>query len=169
MDSMVREGVRIIIYIILTGLFVIFAISFAPVLIGSANNKSAKNTKPEDIVRVSDIVANPIVYSNLNVDIKGHVASWVSKRAFALQNLSTQGLASDQILVIRKEEFKLPENTTTNELALGETPDIRVKGQVVQSFDVKTLEAQWGVTLAEDAFTNWQGKPAIILSSVEEL
>lgn len=137
------------------------------------------NTTPgvaikKEIISVNNIVTDPLVYDGLDVEVESKVADWVTKRVFTVG--SSGGFLSGggkRLIVVGRNNFKLPKDTTGTELGLGETVNVHLKGRV-RIMNKEELGILMGVDLEgtdiklDDGNTdNWREGSVLILQSVE--
>ena len=142
----------------------------------TSNNTVAVIT-PKPLVEVNDIVVDPIVYDELNVEVESQVIEWVTKKSFKVTTSGggVFGGGGKPLLVIGKKPFALPQNGSLNKLGLGEKVRIHIKGRVA-IINKDQLENDLGVdfkspefTLDNNNLTSWILGPVLLLDSVEKL
>lgn len=143
----------------------------------TTNSTSTKNTTPlvkKEIISVNNIVTDPLVYDGLDVEVESKVVDWVTKRVFTVG--SSGGFLSNsgkRLLVVGRDDFKLPKDTKGTELGLGETVSVHLKGRV-RIMNKEELGTLMGVDLEgtdiklDDGNTDsWREGSVLILQSVE--
>ncbi len=144
----------------------------------TTNTTSAKTTPAvkKEIISVTNIVTDPLVYDGLDVEVQSKVVDWVTKRVFTVG--SSGGFLSNggkRLIVVGRDNFKLPKDTTGTELGLGETVNVHLKGRV-RIMDKEELGTLMGVDLEgtdiklDDGNTDsWREGSVLILQSVERI
>ncbi len=145
----------------------------------NTTNTTAKLTPgvevKKEIISVNDIVTDPLVYDGLEVEVESRVVDWVTKRVFTVG--SSGGFLSSggkRLIVVGRDNFKLPKDTTGTELGLGETVSVHLKGRV-RIMNKEELGTLMGVDLEgtdiklDDGNTDsWREGSVLILQSVEK-
>ncbi|MEK9176238.1 MAG: hypothetical protein AAB520_02220 [Patescibacteria group bacterium] len=170
--STILAIVLVIFAVILTIIFVIRGISS---LGGNKNNQTAK-TEDRKIVAVTDIVNNPLVYQDLNVEVSAVISDWVTNRSFTFSvGGSTFGGPPKQLLIITRTPVPLPELVKDNELGLGEKVNVRVRGRAI-ILDRQELQNELEVDLDGTAIAldnnninKWEEGVVILADSIEKL
>lgn len=138
------------------------------------------NTTPgavakKEIISVTNIVTDPLVYDGLDVEVESRVTDWVTKRVFTVGTSGgfLSGGGGKRLIVVGRDNFKLPIDTTGTELGLGETVNVHLKGRV-RIMNKEELGILMGVDLEgtdiklDDGNTdNWREGSVLILQSVE--
>lgn len=153
----------IFILLLITGLVLLlfFLIRGLPFLDGP----DQRETQNRNLVDVEDIVEDPVVFTGLTVDVEGPVIDWVTKRAFVI--CGNEGfLAGNGLLVIRPEQFTLPEEADDDELALGEETTVFVRGDI-RIFNREELEQAWQVDFPDEELDVWNEQPVVIAETVQ--
>jgi hypothetical protein len=122
---------------------------------------------PTRTITVDYVASHPAVFSDLTMTLDGRITDWRTKRAFLLGPIRTSFVGGSSLPVISKNEFKLPEASTKEEISLGESADIKAKGQI-KIFDPAAVSAEWGVELGKEV-ENWKGRPVMLLESYEKI
>lgn len=161
-----KQAAFIIGLIILMGVVLVFLLRSLPFFGEPAGVADESGESQEEIIDVQDIIENPTVFKDLTVTVDGPVVSWVTKRAFTI-GASEGVLVGSDLLVIRRDEFRVPEETPREELALGEEKEIQVTGQV-EIFNIARFEQAWGVDLIDEELDVYEERAVIIADSVEE-
>ncbi len=116
-------------------------------------------------VTVDELVGNLDAYTGKQVTISGEVESVLggeapADSAFTLDTDATGTASDDESILVFSA--KADNAFTANE--------IRQKGVTVRGtahkFDLAALEEELGYVLTEDVFRDWQGRPALVASSV---
>lgn len=128
----------------------------------------------KEIISVNNIVTDPLVYDGLDVEVESKVVDWVTKRVFTVG--SSGGFLSSggkRLIVVGRDNFKLPKDTTGTELGLGETVNVHLKGRV-RIMNKEELGTLMGIDLEgtdiklDDGNTDsWSEGSVLILQSVE--
>lgn len=151
----------------------------APRAARQAENKAEEVTTQKRLVSIVDINNDPLVYESLNVETEAEISDWVTKKVFVLSVPTGGGLLTgtrtEQILVINDKDFRLLPEIIPNELGLGETANVNVKGRV-RFIDRATLEdllsfpLNNALLLRDDYdLSDWENGSVIILKSVTKI
>lgn len=156
------QGIVVILIIVIVG------IGFISILMSGNLNLMPSNqvAESERGVTIEDITTDPVVYRGLVVEVGGSITDWNTKRAFVLSSRSGLGLSND-VLVIRREEFDLPRRTPQGQLALGEEADVIVRGRV-RVFDTVAVERELGVNLIDDEYSAWNNRAVVLSESIQK-
>jgi hypothetical protein len=141
---------------------------------GVASSNPIVGTKP--LVEVNDILADPIVYDSVNVEIESQVIEWVTKKSFNVETVGGAfGGGGKPLLVIRQYDFTLPQDNSSNKLGLGEKVRVHLKGKVVV-VNKDQLEKYLNVNLDSDEFkldgnnlNDWTLGPVLLLDTAEKI
>ncbi len=181
-EIMITVGV-ILFIIVFVVLFILSRITPSTNTARNNSNKTANTTNStntakvinKEIISVNNIVTDPLVYDGLDVEIESRVSDWVTKRVFTVG--SSGGFLSGggkRLIVVGRDNFKLPKDTKGTELGLGETVNVHLKGRV-RIMNKEELGILMGVDLEgtdiqlDDGNTdNWREGSVLILQSVEK-
>lgn len=147
---------------------------------------SAKTVVDKELISVSDIVSDPLVYDGLTVKVESTVTDWIDKRSFIFNSRSGNGglFGSNKVsslLIIQKEPFRLSKNVAENELGLGELETVQVVGRV-RIMTKAELEKELGrnfddtkeniyddrIEYDDNLIYNWKKRPVILVHRVEK-
>lgn len=175
MGSKIRIALAIFIVLFVI-LIILVLVKGAQGLAGS--RIATKNSKTPVVVvkktvNAGDIASDPVVYEGYAVEVNAQIIDWVTNKSFTL-NAGGGGFAAEpkQLLVIAKGPFPLTSSTSGNQLGLGETVNVDLKGRVA-ILDRKQLQEELGINLDGDQIAlddnninQWKLGPVIILDSV---
>lgn len=166
----------IIFTVILTVLFVISRFR------SGSDNPEKKPTEVtssqpiRNVVPVSEIIQNPMVYDEYNLEIDSQITDWATNRAFYFTARIGSGFGGGtprNLLVIAKEPFALPQSQDDDKVGLGETSDVTAYGRV-EILNTEQLEAALGIDLEnptsvlyDQTLRKWTIGPVIMLDKVE--
>lgn len=124
----------------------------------------------ERVVMVEDIIEDPIVFEGLNVEVTNQVSDWISKNAFKLGRPGGLfGAPAQGLLVIREEDFKLPKNSSENEIALGEEGSrVLVRG-TVRIMSREQVQEALEVDLEKTDIGTFEETTVLVANRVERL
>lgn len=162
---------------------VLFILSRVTPNTSSNRTKNTQNTTAKitpvvnrGLVSVNNIVNDPLVYDGLQVEVDSKIVDWITKRSFTVG--SSGGFFSSggkRLLVVGGTNFKLPKDTKGNEVGLGETVSVHLKGRV-RIMDKEELSELMGIDLdgtdikLDDGNTEtWREGSVFILESVNKL
>lgn len=178
-EIMITIGV-ILFIIVFVVLFILSRVTPSTNTNKNNNTKTTNTTNStkvinKEIISVNNIVTDPLVYDGLDVEVESRVADWVTKRVFTVG--SSGGFLSGggkRLIVVGRDNFKLPKDTTGTELGLGETVNVHLKGRV-RIMNKEELGILMGIDLEgtdiqlDDGNTdNWREGSVLILQSVEK-
>lgn len=161
---------------------VIFIVVFGILLVikgvqSNAKKQEVKNTVVvNNTVNVTDIVRAPLVYKDLTVNVNSQIGTWTTKNSFFLTSSSgTFGSQGAQLLAIREAQFRLPQDTPADQIALGQLSKVAIKGRV--KVVTKTeLEAILGYNfdgpefiLGNNSLKTWQVGPVLLIENIVKL
>lgn len=140
-----------------------------PLFIGQTQQPPTSEATEENnnLTDIAVIIDSPRTFTNLTVEVDGVVTQWIDKRTFRLGQ-SSGIIRSADVLVISKEEFKLPRSSGENELPLGKFLPVKVIGEV-QLFDYRRIENELGIDLYDEDFQFMENDAVIIANTVETL
>jgi|SRR3989344_3848261 len=142
-------------------------------------NTQKKEAEAKKTVNVTDVIHDPLVYDGLTVEVEAVINDWVTKKAFTLSVPSTGGLfggrRQEQLLVIAKEPFPLPNATKGKEIGLGELVSVHVKGRVRimsrtelgQELDIDLDGTD--IKLDDNNINKWTEGSVLLVETVEKL
>jgi len=128
-------AIALIIFAVILG--IVFMIS--RIRTDSTDNTDTTTKTPiaekDTTIRVTDVVNDPNVYSEITIEVEGPVTDWLNKKAFIVSNTSERGgifnnTRRTDLIVISDKNFKLPKDTKGAELGLGETSNVLLEGKV---------------------------------------
>ncbi len=102
------------------------------------------------------IVENPEPFVGQRVTVSSEVEEVISTSAFTLDSPTAIG---NRLLVIR---------ITPGEVTVIEGVPVQVTG-TVREFELPAIEEEVGVALDDEAFTEFEGRPAIVAQSISPL
>ncbi|NMB70424.1 hypothetical protein GYA27_04495 [candidate division WWE3 bacterium] len=165
------------------GVYVLVFKNIKPKLTGDAAktkettaSKAAEDPSLHQALTISDIAKRPNVYENKRVILlKVLSRGWVTDRAFIVTDVpvktpSGTSTPSGSLLVIRKEQFSLPEHAPDGMIALGEDKrQLRLEG-TVKYFNVDEVSSMWGITFSTadyNALKKYNKKPVLLIDVIE--
>ncbi|MBI4098345.1 MAG: hypothetical protein HY426_04900 [Candidatus Levybacteria bacterium] len=126
-------------------------------------------------VDAADVIDDPLVYDGLRVTVEAPISDWVTKKSFTLSTGGGILNANKQLLVVRKQAFKLPKDSAEKEVGLGETVSVRIKGRVrivsreeLSIFLGLDVEGE-DIKLDDNNIANWAEGSILLADSVEKL
>lgn len=168
--------------VIATIALIIFVIIFVALLVLSRiqprNDTKRAETAPvvvKQTVDATDVIDDPLVYDGLRVTVEAPISDWVTKKSFTLSTGGGLLNANKQLLVVRKQPFKLPKDTAEKEVGLGETVNVRIKGRVrivnrqeLGIFLGLDIEGE-DIKLDDNNIANWREGSILLADTVEKL
>ena len=139
----------IILIIFAVVLAVIFVVSR---LVGGGTPDRAREEIVETTTPAANIIKDPFVYDNLELEVESEVTDWVTKNSFtvAAGGGGTFGGGRRSLYVIFDAPFVLPHQTTgDNELGLGELVRVNIKGQA-RILNREEVERSLGISLDDE-------------------
>lgn len=123
---------------------------------------------PDRTIDITDIVTHPVVYSDLTLTINGHIVDWVTKNSFAISPQTTQFISGQNLLIIAKGNFKLPDSVALTDLALGEVANVKVTG-MVKVLTREELITYLNVDKNSQIVGRWQNQPVMLADKIEKI
>jgi len=161
---------------------VILAIVFVIGRVRTGNSPKEKveetvvQTEVRDTVAVKDIIATPMVYNGVNLEVDSKITGWATNRAFFFSALLGSGFGGGtrrNLLVVAKEPFTLPQNPNDGKVGLGELTDTTAKGKI-EVLNEAQLEELMGIdfddpnnNLYSTTLQNWVLGPVLVLGEVK--
>lgn len=119
-------------------------------------------TSPVDVSRIERIVSNPESFKNRDTTVSGNINEVIGTRAFTVNDPDIIG--NDNLLIISRQPLQAV-GGGGDDLLYKENDRVTVSGPV-RIFRIKEIEDDLGVDLDDDAFLQWEGRPALIVNSI---
>jgi len=171
--TLIGAIILIIFAVILAVLFVVSR------LVGGGEPDGDREKLVVTTTPAANVVKDPFVYDNLELEIESQISDWVTKNSFTLSAGGTPGFlggAPRDLYVIFDSPFVLPHQTTDeNELGLGELVNVNIKGQA-RILDREEVEDALGISLDDDRLAlddstvnEWEFGILFLAESVEKV
>ncbi len=165
---------RTIIILAVIGIIVVFVLTLIVGAIRKPSTNPVDKVANKALIRVEDVVAEPLVFDGLDIEVEANVSTWVNKKSFFVGVGGGPFGGSTDLLVIYKENFPLPKDAATHELGLGEKLRVHVIGRA-RIVNREKLEELLGIDLdSEEApitnlgFSNWGEQIVILATNVDK-
>lgn len=119
---------------------------------------------PQSDSQLNHIAQTPNQFIGKDVSVSGNIENLLGSRAFALE---VPGMFDEKVLVISKDPLIPVGGADVDQSFFNEEQRVHVQGNV-REFRVKEVEAELGVDLIDDQFTEYEGKPFIYADLVRE-
>lgn len=140
-----------------------------PALKPATTTATTQTSTSDRTIDINDVINDPPVYSDLTLTLPGRITDWVTKNTFVISPIQNGfGGGGRSLPLINKADFKLPDETPDDEIALGEVANIKVTGKIV-IFDRATIEQEWGIDLDDKQVDRWNKTPVMLVDTIEKL
>ncbi|MFZ1720917.1 MAG: hypothetical protein WAU07_00235, partial [Microgenomates group bacterium] len=127
-------------------------------------NALIDSLETEDTVPVQDVVDSPQVYDDREIIVRGQIDKWITKRLFYLE-VNDLTIVEKGLLVYSDTEYAPPQNAEEDELSLGSTPVVEIKG-TLKDYSDDELRTLFDSEIDESEFDLYDNMPVLFMTSL---